>query len=90
MGAKTERIGLRATPEQRSLLEAASKSEGSTVTDFVLKYATSAAENVLADRRVFTLDEQRWAEFTQLLDRPEREIPGLRDLMKAPSVLDDE
>jgi len=90
MGTKTERIGLRATPAQRSLLEAASEAEGTTVTEFVLEHATRAAENVLADRRVFTLDERRWREFAKQLDRPAQEIPGLRDLMKLPSVLDDE
>ena len=90
MGTKSERIGLRATPEQRSLLEAASRAEGRSVTDFVLDHATRAAEDVLADRRVFTLDEDRWAQFATLLDRPAEEVPGLRDLMRRPSVLDDE
>jgi uncharacterized protein (DUF1778 family) len=87
---KTERIGLRATPEQRSLLEAASRTEGMSVTEFVLEHATSAAENVLADRRVFALGEEKWAEFVRLLDRPAREVPGLRELMTSPSVLDEE
>lgn len=89
-GAKTGRIGLRASPAQRSLLDAASKAEGVTVSEFILAHATSAAENVLADRRVFTLDARRWAEFAKLLDRPEQEVPGLRELMRSPSALDDE
>lgn len=90
MGDKSERIGLRATPEQRKLLEAASRAEGRSVTDFVLEHATRGAEEVLADRRVFTLDVDRWVQFTKLLDRPAEDVPGLRDLMTQPSVLDDE
>lgn len=85
MGTKTERLGLRVTADQRSLLEAASQAEGATVTEFVLEHATRAAEDVLADRRVFTLDERRWTQFAALLDRPAAEVPGLRELMLDPS-----
>ncbi len=85
---KSERLGLRTNPRQRSLLEAASEVEGTTITDFVLTHATAAAENVLADRRVFRLSPDAWAAFEETLDRPAQEVAGLRDLMTLPSVLD--
>lgn len=85
---KTERLGLRASAAQRALLEAASSAEGTTMTDFVLRAATRAAEDVLADRRMFRLDPGAWAEFEKALDQPARDLPALRKLLETPTVLD--
>jgi uncharacterized protein (DUF1778 family) len=46
-----------------------------------LKYATRAAEEVLADRRAFVLSEPQWTAFTDALDRPPRGFLHLRSLM---------
>ncbi len=86
---KTGRLQLRTSEFQRRLLTAASQAEGTTVTDLVLRHATRAAENLLADRRVFLLSEERWAAFNDILDRPEQDLPQLRKLMGYPTVLDD-
>lgn len=85
---KSERIHLRVDDRQKALLEAASTASGNTVSAFVLDAATEAAANVLADRRVFTLDEQEWAAFDAALERPARDVPGLRELLAEPTVLD--
>jgi uncharacterized protein (DUF1778 family) len=85
---KAERLHLRVDPEQKALLEAASRAAGDTVSGFVLRAATEAAADVLADRRVFVLDEQAWQVFDQALSRPASEVPGLRELLSAPTVLD--
>ena len=85
---RTERLGIRTTVVQKQLLEAASEIEGTSVSDFVLSHATAAAQTVLADRRYFFLFEHRWADFVHRLDEPAREVVGLRDLMRSPSVLD--
>jgi uncharacterized protein (DUF1778 family) len=86
---KSERLGLRATVWQLNLLAAASQAEGTTVSDFVLRYATRAAEDVLADRRVFMAAPDMWDRFATALDRPAREIPGLEQLMNTPTVIDE-
>lgn len=86
--ARTERLGIRTSAEQKELLEAASDLEGTSLSEFVLSHATAAAQMLLADRRYFFLSHQRWAEFSNRLDEPAREVSGLRDLMKLPSVLD--
>jgi uncharacterized protein (DUF1778 family) len=78
---KSGRLGLRTTDWQRSILAAASRAEGSTVSEFVLKYATRAAEEVLADRRAFVLSEPQWTAFADALDRPPRSFLRLRNLM---------
>ena len=87
---KSERLSLRASAAQRTLLREASQVEGTTVSDFVLRSATRAAEDVLADRRVFGLPDDRWDAFIEVLDRPARELPRLRKLLESPTVLDEE
>lgn len=89
MSSKDERLHLRVEPEQKALLEAASRASGDTVSAFVLRVAAVAAADVLADRRVFILDEPAWQVFDQALARPAKEVPGLRELLSAPTVLGD-
>lgn len=90
MSSKDERLHLRVEPEQKALLEAASRASGDTVSAFVLHVATEAAVDILADRRVFVPDEPAWQVFDQALSRPAKEVPGLRELLSAPTVLDDD
>ena len=87
MSAKAERLHLRVDPEQKALLEAASQAAGASVSTFVLKAATDAAADVLADRRAFLLDEDAWQVFDEALGRPAQDVAGLRELLTAPTVL---
>jgi uncharacterized protein (DUF1778 family) len=88
VGTKDERINLRIDAEQKSLLEAAAEATHTSVSAFVLSAAATAAVNVLADRRTFMLDEFAWRAFDESLNRPARKVPGLRELMTTPTVLD--
>lgn len=85
---KSERLAVRVSREQRALLVDASRAQETTVTEFVLSAATRAAQDVLADRRRFVLDEPEWAAFVAAVDRAPRELPRLRSLLSSPSVLD--
>ena len=87
---KIDRLHLRVDPEHKALLEAASRAAGDTISGFVLRAATEAAADVLADRRVFVLDEAAWEVFDQAMSRPPADVPGLRELLSAPTVLDRE
>jgi uncharacterized protein (DUF1778 family) len=69
-------------------LEAASLAAGASVSTFVLRAATEAAADVLADRRAFLLGEDAWQVFDEALQRPEQDVAGLRELLAAPTVLD--
>ncbi|MFC7549154.1 DUF1778 domain-containing protein [Plantactinospora sp. GCM10030261] len=89
MNAKAERLHLRVDAEQKALLEAASQAAGASVSTFVLKAATDAAADVLADRRAFLLDEDAWRVFDEALGRPAQDLAGLRELLSTPTVLDD-
>lgn len=86
--AKVERLELRASLDQTQLIRQAADAAEKTVTAFVLDAATLEAQRGLADRRLFRLDPERWERFVKALDRPAKEKPRLRKLMRQPSVLD--
>lgn len=88
MNAKTERLHLRVDADQKAMLEAASAATGASVSTFVLAAATEAAADVLADRRVFVLDQHAWQVFDEALTRPADDVTGLRELLTGPTVLD--
>ncbi|MBI4277998.1 MAG: DUF1778 domain-containing protein [Armatimonadetes bacterium] len=86
--AKVERLELRASPSQTSVIRQAAAATAKTVTAFVLDAATVEAQRTIADRRLFRLDPDRWERFVNALDRPVKEKLRLRKLMKRPGILD--
>ncbi len=78
--AKSARIDLRMTPAAKALLEHAAAAKHKTVSEFMLDHALAAAEQTLADRRLFLVNDEQWAEFNRLLDAPPEDNPGLRRL----------
>jgi len=79
---KEERFEIRATPEQRALIRQAAERTGRSYTDFILESATEKAIDVLADRRLFILDDQRWQQFVAALEAPAKPVPALVALFK--------
>jgi uncharacterized protein (DUF1778 family) len=65
---KNDRLNLRLSEEQRSILDEAAAACGMTVGTFVLSHATEAARNLLADRTGVVLSEERWNNFVAMLD----------------------
>jgi uncharacterized protein (DUF1778 family) len=59
--------------------------KGDTLTEFLVKSASAAADDALANRTHFVLSEKEWSRFVEALDRPAREVPGLRRLFQAKS-----
>lgn len=90
MGTKDARIAVRMTAEQEALIRSAADAEGVTVTDFTVTAAVSQARDVLADRRVFLLDDATWTEFLAVLDRPVQHNPALEKLLAQPPIWDEE
>lgn len=60
-----------------------------SVSAFVLQAAAEHAEKILADRGMSKVDDDRWDAFLALLNRSEQDVPDLKDLLKAPTVLDE-
>ncbi len=81
-GRKEARLAVRLTPEQNAVIREAAAATGQSLTDFVTSAALVRAEDALADRRVFRLDEKSWDEFLAILDRPGRPLPELVELFE--------
>ena len=78
--AKTSRFGLRATPEQETVLRRAAESCHKTMTEFILDSAYHAAEEALLNQQLFTVSGSRYENLLDLLDRPVEDNIGLQDL----------
>lgn len=87
---KGDRLELRIEPERRQLLDEAAAETGMSTSAFVLTHATTAAQQVLADRTSFILPADRWDAFVVQLDRNERPMPGLAAFLARPSILEQE
>ncbi len=85
---KLDRLNLRASLQQRTLIERGARAQGKNLTDFVVSSAYEKAEHVLADQRNFALSPKRWNEFLAALDRPVTSHTRLTKLMTEPSVLE--
>lgn len=79
-------INLRALPQQRDLIDQAAQLLGKNRSDFMLEAACDKAQSVLLDQVLFNLDDEKFRQFTELLDAPVHPNPGLKRLLavKAP------
>lgn len=78
--AKDSRIAVRLSADQDALIRHAAAVEGTSITEFTVSATMSHAVDVLADRRIFTIDEAAWNEFLAVLDRPVSRKPRLDTL----------
>ena len=87
--SKTERIDVRANISVKQLLQDAARSCHKSVSEFLLEAGITAANQTLADRRRFELDEKQWHLFQQTLDRPvSAPHTRMKALLTEPGVLD--
>jgi uncharacterized protein (DUF1778 family) len=87
--SKTHRWNMRVAEDVDSIVRLAAEQTDQPLTDFVVQAARVVAEDTLADRRVFRLDETAWDEFVETLNRPPRPIPELARLLSSENVFDD-
>jgi uncharacterized protein (DUF1778 family) len=85
---RSERIDVRTTPTVKAFLQRAAASSHKNVTEFLLEAGINAAEETLADRRLFRLDDAQWKAFNDALDRPVVAKPRLARLLAEKSVLE--
>ena len=83
--AKTSRIELRATEDDRDLLDRAAAALGTDRSSFLLAQGRLAAQRVLADREHFVLDANAQQEWERINNRPARSLQGLVPLLERPS-----
>ncbi len=86
--SKLERIDVRASASAKHLLQEAARASHKNVNDFLLEAGITAANQALADRRRFELNDAQWEAFLEALDRSVRSKPRLRKLMVDQGLLD--
>jgi len=79
---KSSRIELRATEDDRELLDRAAAALGTDRSSFLLTQGRLAAQRVLAEREQFVLDAAGQEEWEQINSRPSRSLPGLARLLE--------
>ncbi|MDQ6992451.1 MAG: DUF1778 domain-containing protein [Mariprofundus sp.] len=84
--ARSSRLELRLSSDVKSLLQQAADAMGKKLSEFVIDSARHEAVDVIADRRVFLLDDQRMAEFEAILDRPVQENAKLKKMMATDNI----
>ena len=83
--AKTSRIELRASEDDRNLLDRAAAALGTDRSSFLLAQGRLAVQRVLADREQFVLDPDAQQEWERINNRPARSLPGLTRLLERTS-----
>jgi uncharacterized protein (DUF1778 family) len=86
---KTQRWNMRVAEDVDAIVRLAAEQTDQPLTDFVVQAARVVAEDTLADRRVFGLDENSWNKFVEMLDQPARPVPELARLLSSASVFDE-
>lgn len=85
----TERLNLRATPEQVAKIRAAVEiGNERSLTDYILTSALTAADQRLMDRTRLTFSARAYDAFLQALEEPPKDLPRMRRLLSEPSVLE--
>ncbi len=80
-----ETINLRASAEQKALIDRAASRLGKTRTEFMLDSAREAAENTLLDQRLFLLNDTDYERFVACLDAPVEPSDALKKLIATPA-----
>ena len=86
--SKSTRIEIRTSEKVKALLQQAAEASHKNVSEFLLESALLTAEKTLADRTFFALDDKKWKEFQNALDRKPQNKPRLKKLLNKPSVFD--
>jgi uncharacterized protein (DUF1778 family) len=81
---RSEKLDLRLTRHAKCTLEAAAATAHRSVSESVLESALARADETLADRRIFTLNDKQWKAFLRALDAPPRPLPHLEQLLREP------
>jgi uncharacterized protein (DUF1778 family) len=85
---KNQRIDVRTSGAVKDLLQEAARVNHKSVSEFLLDAGITAANQALAARHRFMLDEAGWQAFHEALDRPVQHKRALKQLLSEPGALD--
>ncbi|WP_294900442.1 DUF1778 domain-containing protein [Tatumella sp. UBA2305] len=78
---RDKQINIRATDEERAVIDYAASLVNKNRTDFIIERAVDEARNIILDQRVFVLDDARYQEFIRQLEAPVQNVEGRQRLM---------
>ena len=84
--ARSARLDLRLTPENREVIEQAATIAGTNLSDYVTSVTLNAARQQIAAARTIYLDPKSWDDFLRILDEPE--TPTMARLRTRPTRWD--
>jgi uncharacterized protein (DUF1778 family) len=70
-------VNLRVNSADKKRLLQAAKLAGGNLTGFILSSSLTAADLLLASRTQFSIPEDKWIKFNEMLDAPPRDLPEL-------------
>lgn len=88
--AKTERLQLSLTSQQKEIINKAAQVKQTTMSNFILEKSYEAAVEVLTEQTMFSLSDEEWDTFCQALETTPKAIPALRKLLTEKSIFDGE
>ena len=83
---RRDRIDIRADAWAKRILQEAARASHKNLSDYLLENGLAAAEQTLADRRLFALDDRQWRKFQAVLNRPVKRKPTLAKLLTGKSI----
>ncbi|TBL90171.1 DUF1778 domain-containing protein [Hafnia alvei] len=78
---RNKQINVRASEEERAVIDYAASLVNKNRTDFIIEKAVHEAQNIILDQRVFILDDARYQAFIEQLEAPVQNIEGRQRLM---------
>ena len=85
---RDEIINLRASRQQKQLIDQAAELLDRSRSDFMLEAACREAAGLLLDQTRFSLSEEKFKRFMAALDEPPKENPKLRKLLQSKALWD--
>lgn len=86
--ARSESLDIRISAEAKRILQEAARERHTSVSQFVLDTALTAASELLAARTQIGLKSEQWEQFMAALDAPPRSHPRMKRLLTEPTILD--
>lgn len=86
---KQDNINIRVEPQKKKFLFFVAQMINMKLSAFMLESACSKAEEIVSSKTHFTLTEEQWQKFNEILDEPPRNIPQLKKLFEEKSIFDE-
>ncbi|EEU9600124.1 DUF1778 domain-containing protein [Escherichia coli O8:H49] len=78
---RENQINIRATDEERAVIDYAASLVNKNRTDFIIELAYQEAKNIILDQRLFVLDDECYDSFITQLEAPVQNAEGRERLM---------